>query len=195
MRRVLFQFVHPTPLRSRANRMVLDAVREQLPNVTVSDLYAKYPRFDVDVKTEQDLLLEHDDVFFQHPFYWYSMPPLLKLWMDEVLEWNFAYGPEGNRLRGKGFHLSLTTGGSQDAYKSDGVNRFSIESFFPSYDQTAHLCGMKWHRPLVLFHAGKASDEDLKVHARRVVSYIKNLQECDAPCAADTEGEGLRRDD
>lgn len=195
MRRVLFQFAHPTPQRSRANRAILEAIRAHLPNVTVNDLYAKYPRFDVDVKAEQDLLLDHDNIFFQHPFYWYSMPPLLKLWMDEVLEWNFAYGPDGNRLRGKGFHLSITTGGSAEAYRSQGVNRFSIETFFPVYDQTAYLCGMKWHSPLVLFHAAKVSDEDLQGHVNRVVSYIRKLQNSEAPCAAETEGEGICRDD
>ncbi|MBX9766879.1 MAG: NAD(P)H-dependent oxidoreductase [Bdellovibrionales bacterium] len=195
MRRVLFQFAHPTPKQSRANRAILDAVRKQAPEVTISDLYSKYPNFDIDVQEEQKLLLEHDDIFFQHPFYWYSMPPLLKLWMDDVLEWNFAYGPDGTALKGKGFHLSITTGGSVEAYQPAGVNRFAIESFFPTYDQTAYLCGMTFHKPIVLHHAGRATDEGLRAHAEMVVKYLKYLQNCDAARVADPDAEGICRDD
>lgn len=194
MRRILFHFVHPTPQQSRANRKILECVRQGAPEVTISDLYTKYPNFDIDVLAEQKLLLEHDDVFFQHPFYWYSMPPLLKLWMDDVLEWNFAYGPEGVALKGKGFHLSMTTGGSEDAYQTTGVNRFPIESFFPTYDQTAFLCGMTFHKPIILYHAARVPDEALRMHAESIVMYLKHLQGCSAPTFDSSKKEGLCRD-
>ena len=35
-----------------------------------------------------------------HPVHWYSMPPLLKLWLDEVFAFGWAYGPGGRALRG-----------------------------------------------------------------------------------------------
>lgn len=43
---------------------------------------------------EQQLLLEHDIIVFQH-FYWYSCPAILKEWMDRVLEYGFALGLKG----------------------------------------------------------------------------------------------------
>jgi len=46
-------------------------------------------------------LLEHDRIVLQFPMYWYSMPPLLKKWLDDVLTYNFAYGSKGDKLKGK----------------------------------------------------------------------------------------------
>ena len=42
------------------------------------------------------------------------MPPLQKLWLDEVLRYGWAYGPEGTALRGKDVWLVASTGGPAD---------------------------------------------------------------------------------
>ena len=67
----------------------------RLRGVTFHDLYELYPDFDVQVEQEQELLISHDMIILQHPFYWYSCPPLLKQWIDLVLEHGWAYGKEG----------------------------------------------------------------------------------------------------
>lgn len=146
-----------------------------LPNLTFRSLYEIYPEFYIDVEAEKKLLLEHDLIVFQHPFYWYNMPPLLKLWFDEVLELGFAYGDGGNALRGKDFLLSITTGGPAESYSTSGYNSFPVESFFPAYQQTAKLCGMKWHPPVVLHHALKVSDDLLAAHAEKVRDRILEI--------------------
>jgi hypothetical protein len=71
-------------------------IREEA--VDISDLYEEYPDFYINVKREQQLLIEHDIIVFQHPFYWYSSPAILKQWEDLVLEFGFAYGPGGTKL-------------------------------------------------------------------------------------------------
>ncbi len=81
---LLIQFAHPAPQKSRANRALLAAAR-QVQGVTVNDLYEEYPDFHVDVAREQALLATHEVVVFQHPFYWYSAPALVKEWQDLVL--------------------------------------------------------------------------------------------------------------
>lgn len=167
MKKVLCIYAHPKPNSSQANRYILERLK-QMPNITIHPIYEVYPEFYIDVKAEQKLLLEHDVLLLQHPFYWYSMPPLLKLWFDAVLEFNFAYGPNGKALVGKDFFLSITTGGPQSSYAPTGYNSFTIESFFPPYEQTARLCGMQWHPPLVLHHALGVAENELKQHASLV---------------------------
>jgi len=174
MKKVLCLFAHPNTQRSRANRRIIESL-QGLPNVTVRAIYDLYPEFYIDVKKEQEILLSHDALFLQHPFYWYSMPPLLKLWMDTVLEYDWAYGPKGDKLKGKDFLLSLTAGGPLDSYGADGYNRFPMEAFFPPYEQTARLCGMKWHKPSVLHHSTKVDDEKLLRHAELVRDRVSAL--------------------
>ena len=56
-------------------------------------MYEKYPDFNIDVDYEKKLLEKNQIIIWQHPFYWYSAPPLLKQWIDLVLEFGWAYGP------------------------------------------------------------------------------------------------------
>jgi glutathione-regulated potassium-efflux system ancillary protein KefG len=174
VRKVLCLFAHPNTERSRANRRVIESL-QGLPSVTIHAIYDLYPEFYIDVKKEQALLLAHDAIMFQHPFYWYSMPPLLKLWMDCVLEFGWAYGPGGNKLAGKDFLLSITAGGPLDSYGPEGYNKFPMEAFFPAFEQTARLCGMKWHKPSVLHHSSKAGEELLLRHAEAVRDRVSAL--------------------
>lgn len=167
----LFVFTHPFIERSRANKAIVNEVKD-LPFVRMHSLYDLYPYFDIDAEAEKALLLQHDLVVFQHPFYWYNVPPLLKLWQDEVLELNWAYGPNGNALRGKDILVSVTTGGSSQAYQPAGQNRFTMETLLSPWNQTAHLCGMNWLDPYILHHATKVTDAEIHKHARGLRAFL-----------------------
>lgn len=172
--RILLQFVHPVLRKSRANRALLAAARG-VDGVTVNDVYERYPDFDLDVAREQALLLACDVVVFQHPFYWYSAPALLKEWQDMVLTLGFAYGPDGTQLHGKTLASAITTGGAADAYSETGHNRFPIATLLAPYDQTAHLCGMRYAAPFVVYGAPRLSDVALAEEAERYAGWLRDL--------------------
>lgn len=146
---ILVLFAHPALEKSRINRHLIQAIRG-LKAVTIHDLYETYPNFHINVKYEQDLLVAHDIVVFQHPFYWYSSPALLKEWQDLVLEYGFAYGHGGVALKGKKFFSTITTGGGEQAYQRQGHNYFSIRELLVPFEQTARLCGMEYLPPFVV---------------------------------------------
>lgn len=147
--RVLILFAHPALEKSRVNRHLIQAVKD-LDSVTIHDLYEAYPDFHINVKFEQDLLLAHEIIVFQHPFYWYSSPAMLKEWQDLVLEYGFAYGEQGTALRGKQFLSAITTGGGEQAYCQQGYNRFTVRELLVPFEQTAYLCGMEYLPPFVV---------------------------------------------
>ena len=122
MKRILVIFSHPALQSSRANRQLLQAL-DGLEGITLHDLYHHYPDMFIDVKREQALLSEHDIIVFQHPFYWYSCPAIMKEWMDLVLEYGYAYGPEAHALNGKQWLSAITTGGAPESYCSEGYNQ------------------------------------------------------------------------
>ncbi len=111
-KRILILFAHPRLSASVVQRAMLNAI-EGLEHVTFHDLYAAYPDFLIDVKREQELLLAHDIIVFQHPFYWYSCPAIIKEWLDLVLENGWAYGTGGSKLHRKYMMNAVSTGGSQ----------------------------------------------------------------------------------
>jgi len=146
---ILILFAHPALEKSRVNRQLIKAVRG-MDCITIHDLYEQYPNFHINVKFEQDLLLAHDIIVFQHPFYWYSSPAILKEWQDLVLEHGFAYGHNGTALRGKKFLSAITTGGSEQAYCRRGHNYFTVRELLAPFEQTAHLCEMEYLPPFVI---------------------------------------------
>ena len=171
---ILFQFTHPYPHRSRVNRVLLDAVRD-LPNVLVNDLYALYPKLHVDVEREQALLRESDAVVFQHPFYWYSAPALLKEWIDVVLEQGFAYGPGGTDLHGKIWLHSVTTGMGEDAYGPQGLNQATMAELLKPFERTARFCGMAWMEPVIFHGAHETNAERIAAHGQTLRQRLEAL--------------------
>ncbi|TFW09839.1 glutathione-regulated potassium-efflux system oxidoreductase KefF [Oxalobacteraceae bacterium OM1] len=169
--RILIVYAHPSQHRSHANRRMRDAAA-RLSNVVIRDLYETYPDFHIDVPQEQELLSEADLVVLQHPLQWYSMPGLMKEWLDVVFEHGWAYGHEGNALRGKDLWLAVTTGGPAESYSASGYHQRPFKDFLAPYEQTAFLCGLRWHPPLVLHGARRADDAALQSHAARYAELL-----------------------
>lgn len=171
---VLIEFAHPRLEGSRVNRALAEAL-SHLPEVTWNDLYQRYPDFAVDVEAEQDLLLAHDTVVFLHPFYWYSSPPLLKQWIDLVLEHGWAYGAQGRQVAGKRWLQMLTSGGPQEAYEETGAHRHKLAEFLSPFEQTARLCGMVWLEPHGIHGTHRMSNHRLEVEVARAADRIRAL--------------------
>jgi glutathione-regulated potassium-efflux system ancillary protein KefG len=162
--RILVLFAHPALEKSRVNRVLAAAVGD-LPGVTFHDLYETYPSFDIDVPREQELLTAHETVVLQHPFFWYSTPALVKQWEDLVLEHGWAYGSEGTALRGKRLLSAVTTGGREEAYRTDGYNRYTMTELLRPLEQTAYLCGMDYLPPFVVHGTHRMSEAEIARHA------------------------------
>lgn len=155
MAKLIVYYAHPGHRYSHVNSVMARTAAE-VDGVTYVDLYADYPRFDINVITEQQRLLDHDVILFQFPLFWYSTPSILKEWQDIVLEHGFAYGAGGDKLAGKTLMLAITAAGPEDAYSSGGYQHYPLRHFLRPLEQTARLCGMRFAPPYVLYSALKA---------------------------------------
>ena len=127
MQRVLVLIAYPGQRHSQTN-CLLSQTAVALDDITFVDLYAEYPRFKINIDTEQQRLLEHDVIVFQFPIHWYSAPSLLKVWQDLMLEYGFAYGPGGDKLAGKTCLLAVTAGAPANSYREGAMNRFALRT-------------------------------------------------------------------
>lgn len=181
---------HPNWRESRVNRLLLDRARA-VDNATVRDLYGTYPDYDIDVPAEQAAVEAAALVVLLHPIQWYSMPSLMKLWLDEVLRHGWAYGHGGTALQGKDLWLVATTGGAETSYHPQGYNRFFFDAFLPPYEQTAYLCGMRFLPPLLLHGAHRASGQEIASHVQvfgdRLASYPDWPELADLPACPGCE--------
>jgi glutathione-regulated potassium-efflux system ancillary protein KefG len=158
MAKLIVYYAHPGQRHSHANAAMFAQARE-IEGITLVDLYAEYPRFDISIDREQRRLLNHDVILFQFPMFWYSTPSLLKEWQDLVLEHGFAYGADGEHLRGKYMMLAVTAAGDSEAYTDKGYQHYPIRTFLTPLERTARLCHMEFIAPYVLYGSLRAPDD------------------------------------
>ena len=175
MANILVLFAHPALEKSRVHSSMLRHIRH-LEGITIHDLYEHYPDFDIDIKEEQRLLLRHDIIILQHPFYWYSTPAIIKQWEDLVLEHSWAYGSKGKMLTGKKLFNAISCGGRQQAYGPDGLNRHTIRQLLAPIEQTARLCNMIYMPPFVIYGTHKLLDADIELCAVQYEQLLVSLQ-------------------
>ena len=174
--RVLVLFAHPSFTKSRVHRHLVEAIPDH-PDLTFRDLYELYPDFHVNVPAEQSQLASHDVIVFQHPVYWYSVPPLLKQWIDLVLEHGWAYGREGRALEGKKVLSAISTGGPESSYRRDGFHGRTLAEFLAPIERTVTLCRMEYMEPFVVYGTHRLSDEEIRSQAGQYRSRLISLLE------------------
>ena len=154
---------HPYPHSSRTNRALADAL-SAIPDAELRPLYDLYPDFDIDVAAEQRALTDAQLIVWMHPLFWYSVPSLMKHWLDKVLTYGYAYGEGGTALHGKRVLWVPTAGGELDTYAPGAKHGFAFAAFAPPLEQTARFCGMHWEEPHVVHSATLIDESELGIH-------------------------------
>lgn len=176
MKKILIVFAHPAIQKSKIHRRLTDSVKN-LNGITVNNLYEKYPDFYFDIIAEQQLLIEHDIILWQHPFYWYSSPAILKEWFDLVLQHGFAYGLKGRSLEGKQVLTVISTGGNKEVYSKEGRNQFTINEFLVPFKQSANLCNMEYLPPYVIYNSHTLTSADIDIHVMKYKKLLIHLRD------------------
>jgi len=176
MKKILIIFAHPALQKSKIHKRLTDSLKN-LHGITVNNLYENYPDFYIDIIREQQLLIEHDIIVWQHPFYWYSSPAILKEWFDLVLQQGFAYGAKGNSLEGKQAMTIISTGGNKEVYSKEGRNHFTINEFLAPFKQSANLCLMEYLPPYVIYGSHNLTNIDIDEHSIKYKNMITSLRD------------------
>ena len=176
MNKILVLFAHPALEKSRVHTRLLQSIGS-IEGVTINDLYQWYPEFDIDVEREQQLLKSNDIIVFQHPFYWYSAPALLKQWQDLVLEHGWAYGRNGNSLKGKRIFNALTSGGGMDAYQLTGKQHCTVHELLKPFERTASLCQMEYLPPFWVPGSHRMEIPEIEAYSRQYKDLLVSLRD------------------
>ena len=172
-------YAHPYRSHSHSNRVLRDAVNN-LPDVHIRSLYELYPDFHINVRAEQEALLQSHTIVLQHPLHWYHTPALLSLWMEKILSYGWAYGENGTALHGKRLMWAVSTGGDADSYSASGYNNFTMAQIGTPIQQTALFCGMEWLPPFITHDAGTISNDALllasEAYRDRLVAELTQLK-------------------
>ncbi|HZR34492.1 MAG TPA: NAD(P)H-dependent oxidoreductase [Nevskia sp.] len=126
-----------------------------------------------DIAAEQDKLRWADAVLLQFPLWWFSLPAILKGWVERVYAYGFGYGVGehsdrhwGDRygegtLAGKRAMLVVTAGGWESHYAPRGVNGPIEDLLFPIHHGILYYPGLAVLPPFVVYRADRMDDTRL----------------------------------
>ncbi|WP_227982559.1 NAD(P)H-dependent oxidoreductase [Nocardia spumae] len=215
--RILIVYAHPEPdsLTGSLKDVAVEHLRDEGHEVVVSDLYAMGWKahadaadfgtveetnfmlasgvaysggtLSADIRAEQDKLRWAQVVLLHFPLWWYSMPAILKGWVDRVFTNGFAYGAGSTALprygagalSGRRAMLVVSIGGREPAYSERGINGHIDDLLFPIHHGILYYPGMDVLPPF-LVHGSLRVDErrfdDLADELRARLSRIDELE-------------------
>jgi glutathione-regulated potassium-efflux system ancillary protein KefF len=158
----------PTGGNPGVNRRLFEAAKAS-GACRVLDLYGTYAGLPSTVAAAEQRLSTARLVVLMHPVQWYSMPALLKLWIDEVLAFGWAYGG-GRALRGEDLWLVTTTGGPEAASRPPGLQPLRLRGLSATLRARRPAAGMRFLPPLVLHGAHSVPDANVDAHVSALQS-------------------------
>jgi len=144
-----------------------------------------------DVEEEQRKILAADAVILLFPLWWYSMPAIMKGWVDRVWAYGLAYGYQGagNTYRygdggfaGKRALLAVSVGGPARDYSPRGINGPLEQLLFPITHGTLFYPGMQVLPTFAVYGAGRMDDQGMAKATAAWRSRLERLFD-DAPIA------------
>ncbi len=153
----------------RANADCLDLSKEQEHAFAAG---TQHPA----VAAEQARLAAADFVLLQFPLWWFSMPAILKGWVDRVLSRGFAYSAgrkyETGHFRGKRAMLSITTGTASTLYEPNGIDGDLHHVLWPIHNGILAYTGFTVLPPFAAWMPARLSPQErqacLDAHAERL---------------------------
>jgi len=171
--KTLVLFAHPYFEHSKAN-IKLTKVYQNKEYVTFRDLYEEYPDFSIETFKERKRLPAYDRIIFHMPLIWFGMPPLLKLWIDEVFEtrWVIHHG-KNSPLAGKKACIIVTAGGSAQSFSEEGFFKLNAKRYLSSLIESIGINNMSLEKFIAIYDADQLSQEEISRYYDEIKEIIE----------------------
>lgn len=118
----------------------------------------------LDVRKEQEKLVWCDMLVFQFPIWWFSMPAILKGWVDRTFTRGFAYKTgrkySSGIFKGKRAMICATTGTAGSLYAPDGIDGDINHILWPIHNGIFHYTGFDVLPPQMVWMPGNLTESE-----------------------------------
>lgn len=166
MKKTLVLFAHPF-LEFSDNSRELTNFYERHQHYTFRDLYEEYPDFHVQAFRERKRLKDYDRFIFHFPLIWFGMPPLLRLWLDEVVDGNWLKDPLQNPFYGKEIFILVTTRSKQRSFGRNGKHHYSVEELISGLLVSLHIFKADIKNIYIVYEAENLSKKEIIIHKQK----------------------------
>ena len=117
-----------------------------------------------DIRAEIEKVEWCDLLIFNFPVFWFSVPAIMKGWIDRVFVSGRFYGGkrfyDGGGMRGKKAMTTLTLGGQNHMFGEDAIHGELDVMLRPILRGSLAYCGFTVLPPYVAYHVPYVSDEE-----------------------------------
>lgn len=127
--------------------------------------------FSPELAQEIEKLRSCDLLVLHFPLWWFSMPGLMKGWIDRVFAYGFAYGRHGS-LAGRSAMVVTSTGGPEESYTEAG--RGTVEGFLKHLlVGTLALCSLEVLPTFVAYGPKRQANEERSETLLRLAAHVR----------------------
>lgn len=141
---------------------------------------AKRDCFAPEIQGEIDRLMAADLLILQFPMWWYSVPAIMKGWIDRIFAFGVTYdfGRTWDRgvMRGKRAMLAFTTGAPESTFATDGRNGDIERVLWPLHAGVLALCGYDVLPPFISYAPAWVSAEDRETTLKLYADRLRNIE-------------------
>jgi glutathione-regulated potassium-efflux system ancillary protein KefG len=172
LKKPLVLFAHPYLEHSTTNVRLLDCYEDSANN-TFRDLYEDYPDFHIHTFRERKRIVDYDRLVFHFPIIWFGMPPLLKLWIDEVFDMRWISEGEFNILSGKDALIVTSVGGSRSNYSKEGKYKTCVDELLTGLRVALDVNNIELKKTFIVYNADTLNEKQLDVYCEELSEILK----------------------
>ncbi len=136
--------------------------------------------FSPDIAAELDKLLWCDCLILQFPLYWFSLPAILKGWIDRVFVNGVVYGGgkwyDRGGLKGRRAMLAFSTGCYPSMCGPDGINGDMDIILWPIQNGILRFAGMDVLPPYIAWSVAYSTDEGRRAMLADYAERLKRIE-------------------
>ena len=188
----LIVYAHPNPhsFNTALRDSAIDTLNRAGHSVLLSDLYAM--GFDPvmslaelkgdlsAIQSEMEKVSWADLLLFQFPDWWYSMPAIMRGWIDRVFAFGFTYDDqhsfENGLLLGKKALICMSVGSRQD-YFQQAPERDLMRVLEPIHYGVFKYVGLEVLPPYIVYGPGEMSEPERRAALEGYRQYLLSLDQ------------------
>lgn len=163
MKKTLVLFAHPFLEYSYSNRVLINFY-ERHQHYDFLDLYEIYPNFHISAFKERKRLQEYDRFILHFPLIWFGVPPLLRLYLDEVLDPTWINKEIVNPFEGKEVFMLATTRSKERSFGKDGKHGYSVNDLLSGLIVVFKALEADLKEPYVVYEAESLTRKEIILH-------------------------------
>ncbi len=134
-----------------------------------------------DIMAELEKIKWADLIIFNFPIYWFSMPAIMKGWIDRVLVSGYCYGGmrfyDRGGLAGKKAMLACTLGGQPHMFAPDGIHGELELMLRPILRGTLAYTGLTVLPPFIAYHVPYISSQERADYLQQYTQRLQTLEQ------------------